>query len=168
MKQATDKKPPTAIFPSCYILLILSAVLISAAPKPSGSIATRKPITASSVQKDKPQFASAMMVDDNPATRWAAKQNAHKVWIDIDLQTATRFNRVLIDECIEFGPRIRKFDLQYKDTAGAWRSILTGAVIGRRYTRAFAPVTARYVRLNILEAMAGPTIRELQLFTPGK
>ena len=45
-----------------------------------------------------------------------------------------------------------------------WR----GTRLGPDYSSQFEPVTARYVRLNILQATKGPTIWEFQLFAPKK
>lgn len=49
-------------------------------------------------------------------------------------------------------------------TDGQWRTIYFGTTIGADFIAKFEPVTARYVRLNILEATDVPTIWEVQLF----
>ena len=52
--------------------------------------------------------------------------------------------------------------------ATTWKTFLQGTRIGEQYSQDFQPVTAQYVRLNILEATDGPTICELRLLAPGK
>jgi hypothetical protein len=91
----------------------------------------------------------------------------HSAWLELDLGKPTAFSRVLIDECDEWGKRIRKFELQYKD-GEAWKTFHQGTTIGPGWTAKFEPVTAQYVRLNILKASEGPTIWEFKLFAPKK
>jgi hypothetical protein len=71
-----------------------------------------------------------------------------------------------------FPGRVQKFELQYKEH-DAWRTILFGTQLSDvmkptdgsrlgRFSVKFLPITARNVRLNILEASEGPTIAEIQ------
>ena len=77
---------------------------------------------------------------------------------------AVIFNRVKISEEYD---RIRKFELQYKAN-GQWKTITDGTRIGQNYVKDFKQVTAKKVRLNILEATDGPTIWDFQLLAPKK
>ena len=43
-----------------------------------------------------------------------------------------------------------------------WTTFLSGTTLGEKFEKTFAPITAREVRLNILEATEGPTINEIQ------
>jgi alpha-L-fucosidase len=70
---------------------------------------------------------------------------------------------VHIREAVEYGERIRRFQLEYK-VGDEWKVTLPGTSVGQDYTRHFPPVTAQQVRLHILEATEGPTIWEFQLF----
>ena len=68
----------------------------------------------------------------------------------------------------EYG-RVRKFALQKKEGNGEWQTFHQGATIGEDLSIRFEPVTARRVRLNLLETTEGPSIWEFQLFeTTGK
>jgi alpha-L-fucosidase len=58
---------------------------------------------------------------------------------------------------------VRQFSLEVKD-GDIWRTVMSGTEIGPACLLRLAPVTARFVRLNVLEATAGPEIRELQLY----
>ena len=60
--------------------------------------------------------------------------------------------------------RVQSFQLQYKD-GDQWQTFYSGTTIGEGFhTSDFKPITARQVRLNILQATGGPTINEFQLF----
>jgi alpha-L-fucosidase len=72
-------------------------------------------------------------------------------------------NRDIISELGSNYMVIRRFELQYKQ-GEEWHTLAEGTKIGYKLQLEFAPVTARYVRLYILEKSGNPTIRELQLF----
>ncbi len=125
----------------------------------SASVATRKKVTASSVWPS-PGYEPDRAVDNDATTRWGAGENTRSGWLAVDLGAPTTIDGVKILEA--FG-RTRRFEVQIKD-GDEWRSCLRGTKIGAGYSKRFAPVTARYVRLNILEATDVPTIREFQVF----
>ena len=131
----------------------------------SDSVAAGKKAAASNVYRKMTQYGPDKALDDDPDTRWATDAGTREAWIEVDLGDTVTIGRTMIDECIEWGRRVRRFELQYKD-GDAWKTVLEGAGIGRRYTKAFPPVRARHVRLNLLEATDGPTIREFQLLPP--
>ena len=131
----------------------------------SNSLAYGKKVTASNVfQKMVARHGPAMAVDDDPATRWATDAGTHEAWLEVDLSKPASIGRVMVDEATRFGGRrVRKFRLEAR-TDGAWQTVLEGTKIGRKFTKTFKPVTARRVRLSILEATDGPTLWEFQLF----
>lgn len=129
----------------------------------SGSLTLGKKATASNVYEKQPQHAPDMAVDEDSSTRWATNAGTHQAWLEVDLGEPTTFNRVAIEEAYE--RRVQKFELQYRD-GPTWKTVLSGTTIGRDYSKTFPPVTARHVRLDILEANEGPTIWEFQLFKP--
>jgi hypothetical protein len=59
--------------------------------------------------------------------------------------------------------RIERFELRIKE-GETWRAIARGTDIGPSRTLRFDPVTARFVRLSILKARHGATIREIHLY----
>lgn len=130
---------------------------------PSASLAAGKAATASNVFQNSSAHGAAKAFDDDPATRWATDSGVKQAWLEVDLGKPATFGRVAISEAFD---RVRKFELQYKDGI-AWKTFLSGTRIGEEYSKAFEPVTAQIVRLNILEATDGPTIWEFQLM-PGE
>jgi alpha-L-fucosidase len=69
-----------------------------------------------------------------------------------------------MDEPAEYR-RTQSFELQYFD-GKAWQVFCQGTTIGPELSGAFAPITTQRVRLNILKATDGPTIREFRLYAP--
>ncbi|MHC4580566.1 MAG: alpha-L-fucosidase [Planctomycetota bacterium] len=131
---------------------------------PSASLAAGKKARASNVYRKSSRYGADMALDDDPATRWATDSGTKQAWLEVDLGNAATFDRVKIAEAYD---RVRKFELQYKSNS-QWKTFVRGTRIGDAYSRTFEPVTARHVRLNILESTDGPTIWEFQLMAPKK
>jgi alpha-L-fucosidase len=129
---------------------------------PSASLAAGKKARASNVYRKNRHYGPDMALDDDPATRWATDTGTKQAWLEVNMGRAATFDRVTIAEAYD---RVRKFELQYRDGA-QWKTFSEGARIGDAYSKTFEPVTARRVRLNILEATDGPTIWEFQLMAP--
>jgi alpha-L-fucosidase len=141
--------------------------LAPANPTRGASLTSGAKATASNVYQKNQQFGADKAVDGDDNTRWATDAGTRSAWLEVDLGKPATFGRTLIDECDDYGKRIRKFELQYKD-GEEWKTFLEGTEVGKGYSKEFAPVTARFVRLNIPDATDGPTIREFQLFAPKK
>lgn len=131
---------------------------------PSVSLAFEKKVRASNVFQRNRNYGPDKAVDDDPATRWATDSGTKQAWLEVDLGEHKKFNQIKIAE--EFD-RVQKFELQY-ESGSQWKTLLRGTRIGTAYSRKFEPVTARRVRLNILDATDGPTIWEFQLLAPKK
>jgi alpha-L-fucosidase len=118
--------------------------------------------TASNTASDLPDYCCdpQLAVDDDFLTRWAACDHIRQVWLQVDLGAPTTFRQAFISEAHD---RVREFELQFQD-GDAWRVFAGGTTIGGRLGLTFAPVTARFVRLNILKSTGGPSIIEFQLF----
>jgi alpha-L-fucosidase len=124
-----------------------------------------KKARASNVFQNQGGYAAAKAVDENPDSRWATDAGTKSAWLEVDLGKPVAFDRVRIDEA--YAGRVRRFELQVKEGEN-WKTILTGTTIGADFEKRFDPVTARVVRLNILEATEGPTINVFELYPPRK
>ncbi len=129
------------------------------------SLAEGKKATASNVYQNNMHYAGAMAVDGDDQTRWATDASTGPCSLEVDLGKPETFDRAMIDECVEFGVRVRAFELQFKD-GEEWKTFYSGKGIGQNLEGKFEPVTARFVRLNITDGQGGPTIFEFQLFAP--
>jgi len=129
---------------------------------PSASLTSGRKARASNVYQNDPGYGADKAVDDDISTRWATDYGIKQAWLEVDLGKQVMFNRVKISEAYD---RVRQFELQIKD-GDQWQTFARGTKIGDEYVQKFSPITARTVRLNILEATEGPTIWEFQLFAP--
>jgi hypothetical protein len=133
-------------------------------PKPAATplpaLSQGKNVTASS-QFHQPGYEVAKAVDGDPRTRWASDIAARSGWIEIDLGAEKEIARVKIDE-IEW-PETREFAIEVKQ-GDAWKEVARGATIGANKQITFAPVKARFVRLNVLKAERAININEFSVF----
>jgi len=130
----------------------------------SGSLAFGKPAKASNVYRDMHhRFGPDKALDDDPATRWATDAGTHEAWLEVDLGRPQEIGRAVI--CEAYAHRVRRYVLEGRRD-GQWVTLHEGTTLGERAELRFAPVTARVVRLNIIQATEGPTIWEFQVFGP--
>ena len=101
-------------------------------------------------------------VDGDPETRWATADGTGACWLEVDLGKSETFGRVVISE---LAPRVGHFQIEFRDDATApWQVAFEGKGTGKRHEHKFPPVRGRFVRLNILEANAPPTIFEFEVY----
>ena len=82
--------------------------------------------------------------------------------LEVDLGREVTIGRAFLSEAYD---RVQAFELQRR-VGEEWQAFAQGTTIGEDLVFKFAPVTARFVRLNLLQATEGPTIWEFQLLAP--
>ena len=130
------------------------------------SLTTKKKVKASNVYQNDKQHGADKGVDGEEETRWATDGSAKQCWLEVDLGKDQTFDRAIIMECVQFGVRVKSFELQTKDGKD-WKTFFKGGPIGKKLEVKFDPVTARHVRLTI-DGDKGPSIFEFELFAPKK
>jgi alpha-L-fucosidase len=136
---------------------------MSVGERPSGSLTRGKSAKASVSYPSGSAHGPAKALDDDPETRWATPAGTSSVWFEVDLGAPAEIGSLYVDE--RDWNRVRKFALQVREGEN-WRTVLGGTSFGADFRRTFDPVTARHVRLNILESTEGPTLWEFRLFPP--
>jgi alpha-L-fucosidase len=129
---------------------------------PPPPISRGKPARTSSTWKGAKGFEAAAAFDGDPATRWGAAEGSRSGWLEVDLGEPASVVRAVVDEAD--WNRVRQFEVQTPEN-GAWKTIFSGTTIGPSKEISFPPATARFFRLNILEAVEVPTICEFELFS---
>jgi alpha-L-fucosidase len=124
-------------------------------------------VTSSNVYRTDPTWGPEKAVDGDETTRWATDTGTSAAWLEADFGEPRTIGSVFISECVDYGQRVGKFEIQVKEGDG-WKKVLEGGAIGPIFKAKIRPVTARQVRLAILSATEGPTIWEFELFAPEK
>ncbi len=131
------------------------------------SLTTGKHATASNVFRGLEEYSASAAVDGDDGSRWATDRGTHSAWLQVDLASAVQVGRVHVVQEADYALRIKRWQLEVRDDEKEnWNVILAGTTMTPDYNSDIKPITARFVRLNIVEATEGPTISEFQLFAP--
>jgi alpha-L-fucosidase len=130
-------------------------------------------VRASNVRQNKAQYAAERASDGDMATFWTTDPGVRDAYLEYDLGRGRTFSRAILFEGEEEAQlaRIRHIQIQAK-LDGTWKTVSDVLPGGREPWPLsvmhpeirFAPVTARFVRLQILGATASPVIHEFKLF----
>lgn len=131
----------------------------------AGALSANGKATASNVFQNMEEYSAEAAIDDNPASRWATDAGTHSAWLQVELTRPRTVGKVRVLQQALYAERIRRFELLARDT-GEWTTLLTGTTMPADYVATFPALTARSIKLNILEATDGPTIDELQVLPP--
>ena len=129
----------------------------------SKNIALGKNITATQVRGNDSSFSPSKMVDNNPSTYWTTDDSITTATLEIDLEAPTEINRILLQEYIPLGQRVKNFTLEAFNNE-QWNRIDTGTTIGYKRIFRFPTLTASKVRINIKAALACPIISNLEIY----
>jgi alpha-L-fucosidase len=128
-------------------------------------LARGKRITASSVRGR--DYSPVNINDGDPRTYWSAKEKDSVADIIIDMGEDTEINRIVIQELVRLGQRVKEFKVEVF-TDGKWEQVIDGTTIGYKIIRKFPMVKASAVRVTISESKACPVISNVELYrAPG-
>ncbi|WP_019989670.1 alpha-L-fucosidase [Rudanella lutea] len=131
--------------------------------KATVNLASNKPVTASTVFNKTARFAPRNVLDASRDTYWAAAEGSKQATLDIDLGSPTTLNRLLIEEYLPLGQRVKKFSVAALQN-GSYQTIAQGTTIGNRRILRFPTLTTARIRVSIDEAKATPLIRHIELY----
>ena len=112
------------------------------------------------------RFQAGKAVDGDPDTYWAPKDGTLTGSLVFTLAQKQSVNRILLQESIALGQRVKGFTLEYHD-GNSWQPIPTEeqmTTIGYKRIVRFSPVDAQALRVTITDARACPCISAVQAF----
>ena len=112
------------------------------------------------------RFQAGKAVDGDPDTYWAPKDGTLTGSLEFTLAQKQSVNRILLQESIALGQRVKGFTLEYHD-GNSWQPIPTEeqmTTIGYKRIVRFSPVDAQALRVTITDARACPCISAVQAF----
>lgn len=111
-----------------------------------------------------PAFAAAKVLDGREDTYWSPPDADIRASLVLDLPPGRTFDLIRVREYLPLGARITRFALDI-DAGQGWREVAAGECIAaQRIVRLPHPVTARRLRLRVVEAPVCPSISEVALF----
>ncbi len=106
---------------------------------------------------------AAKAVDGKRNTYWLAGEEDTESWIEVRANRPLTFDRVVIQEAIQLGQRVREYAIEVPD-GERWTPIHSGTSIGHKKIDILGePVTARRIRL-VLRATAPPGLRQFAAY----
>ncbi|MEP7267818.1 MAG: alpha-L-fucosidase [Saprospiraceae bacterium] len=118
---------------------------------------------ASLVRANDSQFAAKNVIDSDSKTYWATNDNEKTGSIILEFTSPQTFNRVLIQEYISLGQRVKSFSIE-AFVNNSWKEIDRQTTIGYKRILRFPTLTTSKFRLNILDSKSCPLISNIELF----
>ena len=118
--------------------------------------------TASARRGADDEYGPDKAIDGKKTTYWSTDDGTTAAALELDLGEPRTFNRATLQEAIRVGQRIEGFVLEAK-LDGQWRKVADGTVVGYKRLLRFDAVTARHVRVRVLESRLCPTLRNVAL-----
>jgi len=78
-------------------------------------LTTGKKATASNVYQNAQSYSAGKAIDGDEETRWATDASTGPCWLEVDLGQPVTFNRAVMQECVDYGSRVKAFELGEPD-----------------------------------------------------
>jgi alpha-L-fucosidase len=119
--------------------------------------------SASNWRGNSTEYAAANTIDGNKETYWATDDDVKNASILFAFKKPTAFNRVLLQEYIKLGQRVKAFTVEAK-VDGEWQTIASETTIGYKRILRTKRVTASELRITITDSKASIVISNIQAF----
>ncbi|WP_432279868.1 discoidin domain-containing protein [Pricia mediterranea] len=120
-------------------------------------------VTATDERGNGRQFGATNVNDGADDTYWSTNDTLSSASITFDFGDPTEVNRVLLQEYIPLGQRVKNFSVE-AEVDGEWKEIDRQTTVGYKRILRFDPVTASKVRVNFLDAKGPLAISNIELY----
>ncbi len=120
-------------------------------------------VSATNIRGNSDIYAAQNVIDGDTDTYWATDDGITTATLTLNFSEPTEINRVLLQEYIPLGQRIKKFSVAAK-VVDTWIPIDTQTTIGHKRILRFNTLKASALRLNIEDAKGPPLIANFQVF----
>lgn len=127
------------------------------------NLAKAKTATASNTRGKAKEFAAANLLDGNYDSYWTTDDHITQASLTIDLGKQVELNRVVLQEYIPLGQRVKAFSVEYWE-GNTFKQLDQQTTIGYKRILAFATIKTSKLRINILDAKASPVLSEIQVY----
>lgn len=124
-------------------------------------------VTVTDIRKNNKNVSAKHLADGNAKTYWATPDNVLQAGITLDFPKPVTFNRLLLQEYIALGQRVKAFTVEVWEN-GSFKEVARETTIGYKRILRLPDITTNRVRIRIQDAKACPVISEVQLYkAPG-
>lgn len=120
-------------------------------------------VTATSIFSHSAKFSPGNITDGDLDSYWAAAGDERQASLEIAIDSAKKFDRILLQEPVRLGQRIASFDIQILRPQG-WQTIASGTSIGYKRLLRITPIAGSKVRINIRDANNTPALSNFGLY----
>lgn len=124
-------------------------------------------VTASDERGGSKTYAASNVNDGNNETFWATNDGVTNVNITFEFDIATEVNRIILQEYIPLGQRVKKFNIE-AEVNGKWIELDEQSTIGYKRILRFDTFEATKVRVNFLDAKGPLAISNMELYRAPK
>lgn len=104
------------------------------------------------------------LTDGDFGSYWTTPDGEIEASVELDFRKSVTFNRLLIQEYVNLGQRVKAFSLE-KEVNGSWEKIAEGTTIGYKRILTFPDTEAQKIRINFLDGKGIPVIAEIGVFS---
>lgn len=127
------------------------------------NLAENADIQASNVRGNSRKFKASNVIDGDKDSYWATDDTVIQASLTIKFDTATSFNRFLVQEYIRLGQRVRTFKVEAL-ADGNWKELAPATTIGYKRILSFPTITATQLRFTITDSKKCPVISEIGIY----
>ncbi len=120
-------------------------------------------VTASDVRGSNKKYAASNVNDGNNETYWASNDSAFRPTITFDFKTPTEVNRIVLQEHIPLGQRVKVF-MVHGEVEGKWKLIDTQTTIGYKRILRFDPLEVSKIRMTFSSVKGPVAISNIELY----
>ena len=117
------------------------------------------------------QFTAKALTDNSWDTYWATPDGVTTGDIEFRFKKAQRMNRIMLQEYIPLGQRVKKFSVEYLNNKGQWQTVEQPeetTTIGYKRLLRFATVESKGIRVRILDSRGPLCINNIGVYDGGK
>jgi alpha-L-fucosidase len=108
-------------------------------------------------------YTADLLNDGDFNTYWTTADGQIQASVEVDFGKSVSFNRLLIQEFVNLGQRVKAFSLE-KEINGAWEKVAEGTTIGYKRILRFPDTEAQKIRINFIDGKGIPVISEIGVY----
>lgn len=129
----------------------------------SNNLVLNKKVMVSSTWNSSERYGAINIADADLSSFWAASKEDKPVAITIDLGQKEEFDRIMLQEPVEYGQRISAFSIEVK-SGSDWEQVARGTTIGHKRLLRIKKVKASEVRIQLTGYNNTPAISNFGLY----
>ena len=129
----------------------------------SVNLAKDAKLTASNTRGQSSNYDVKNLINETFDSYWATDDNQLSASIEIIFGKEQTFNRLVLQEYIPLGQRVKSFSVDYWD-GSAWQHVTRQTTIGYKRILCFPMITTQKIRVNIEESLACPVLNGIGVY----